>query len=293
MLLATRALALRRGLLQPPVATVVSRLYDEFSLVASFARPLPTALAQPLQRRRWLSAKSDIPPGARKGAAALSLTELRLVTREGSVGVMKPEEALKIAKERRMELIEVRSKASPPVWRLMPPPKEIEDDVEVVEEPVEQPTEAISSNISRTGDEYRVGDVVYRVPGDVVLIRRPPRPGKPPKPLKVKEVRLTDKIEPRDVETKADYALRFLTKGHVVKVIALNTGLECQTTQRPKAQTLVELICLRCDEIATSSGATAGGGQGGRMQRDTIGVVSATLTPKSKLEGNKRSPRKG
>jgi hypothetical protein len=29
------------------------------------------------------------------------------------------------------------------------------------------------------------------------------------------------------------------------------------------------------------------------MQRDTIGVVSATLTPKSKLEGNKRSPRKG
>jgi hypothetical protein len=119
MLLATRALALRRGLLQPPVATVVSRLYDEFSLVASFARPLPTALAQPLQRRRWLSAKSDIPPGDRKGAAALSLTELRLVTREGSVGVMKPEEALKIAKERQMELIEVSSKASPPVWRTL------------------------------------------------------------------------------------------------------------------------------------------------------------------------------
>jgi translation initiation factor IF-3 len=273
MLLATRALALRRGLLQPPVATVVSRLYNEFSLVASFARPLPTALAQPLQRRRWLSAKSDIPPGARKGAAALSLTELRLVTREGSVGVMKPEEALKIAKERQMELIEVSSKASPPVWRLMPPPEEIEDDVEAAEEPVEQPTPTAGE--------------------PPLLIRRPPRPGKPPKPLKVKEVRLTDKIEPRDVETKADYALRFLTKGHVVKVIALNTGLECQTTQRPKAQTLVELICLRCDEIATSSGATAGGGQGGRMQRDTIGVVSATLTPKSKLEGNKGSTRKG
>lgn len=228
------------------------------------SRLLPSTLPLPaaVLRRSLASAPAVAAPRPRKGAAALSLKELRLVSKEGSVGVMPPEEAVRIAEERGMELVEVSPRASPPVWRLVPPPDPAEEGV----------AEEVVVNEAPREPE--------------VLIRRKPRPGKPPKPLKVKEVRLTDKIDPRDAQTKAEYALKFLHKGHVVKVIALNTGQTCEATQRPKAQSLVELICETCAEVASASN-TQTGGQGGRMQRNTIGVVSATLTPLSKLEGKK------
>ena len=227
------------------------------SVASSLLPSLPAPRVLMLQQSRWLATP-------RKGEAALSLPELRLVTAKGSIGVMKPKEAMKIAKERDMELVEVSSSATPPVWRLMPPVSQEQQQAEA--------------------DELLKGSTM---PGGTSqqLIRRPARPGKDPKPLKVKEVRLTDKSEVNDVQTKANYANRFLKKGHIVKVIALNTGQVCQETNeanKPRAKTLVEFICAQCTELGSATAVVASSSQGGRMNRNTIGLVSATLTPKSK-----------
>ena len=187
----------------------------------------------------------------------------------GSIGIMTPEAALKLAKERSLDLVEVSSRASPPVWKLMAPPPPA--DVDAAAEPT--PSRAEPSR--RRAEE---------LPAEGTLIRRKPRPGKAAKPLKVKEVRLTDKSEMRDVQTKANNAIKFLTKGHVVKLIALNTGLMCAETQRSKALSFVQLITEQCNELATASGSRADSSVGGRGVRGQVGMVSVTLTPKSKAE---------
>ena len=183
---------------------------------------------------------------------------------EGSVGVMSPERALAMAEERGLLLVEVSPHASPPVWRLMPRPALDDAPPAESEPPPPQPAAA-----------------------EPVQLRRPPKPGKKGKPLKVKEVRLSDRCEPRDADTKAANALKFLRKGHVVKVMALNSGRVCDDEggggRRSMAEVLVARICADCAELATSggiTGRTSTDRPDGTHAKQALGIVAAVLTPK-------------
>jgi translation initiation factor IF-3 len=193
----------------------------------------------------------------------MSLKELRVVGTGGSIGVMEPKRALAIAKEQGLVLVEVSPSAQPPVWKLLeevPQPKQQQQQQQQQQQVQSQPAAG----------------------GAGASARRKARPGKPSKPLKVKEVRLTDRISDHDAQVKLANAIKFLTKGNVVKVIALNSGHECAETKRPRAYRLVEHIVEACKHLADSSGV-----QGGRLRRSTAGVdqtkllgeVSTMLTP--------------
>ena len=197
----------------------------------------------------------------RSGAAALSLKEMRVVGAEGSIGVMTPKQALALAAERKLHLVEVAPTASPPVWKLLA-------SLPVPEAPPEPMPEL--SGTRRQQDRQRAAANRQRAAA---------RPGKKEKPPKVKEVRLSDKCEvgaassrvplsvptqarsvppgiypshssllctasfrlaslprfssnalprctpqQRDAQIKTMNAIGFLKKGYIVRVIALNTG---------------------------------------------------------------------
>ena len=230
---------------------------DMFARVASAAwRRAPSAAPLAVGRlARGLA--------ARVGNAALQLPELRLVCERGTqLGVMAPTAALAVASERGLQLFEVAASASPPVWRLRSPPA------------------APSSERPPAAPSARAGSA-------------PPSPpprgkaAKPAKPLKVKEVRVTDRCDARDVETKVGNALRFLSKGHVVRLIALNTGRvdDEATAERGSTVSRAEAIVRRmgemCAEAATSSGVTGrtsvDGASEGRGR--SLGIVTLTLRP--------------
>ena len=205
----------------------------------------------------------------RSGAAALELSELRLVCDQGkALGVMAPQKALDIASERKLKLVEVAAAASPPVWRLM------------VEKEPEDP-EKVRQREQRQLEQERQQRIQSK---------------KPVKPPKQKEVRLADRCDPRDADTKAENAKKFLAKGHEVKVIALNTGRIDVASSKSMAEVLVQQICDKCAELATNGGifgrkqAEGGGG------RQIVGQVTATLSPRDgprRDPPTERTPRKG
>ena len=185
----------------------------------------------------------------RTGDAALKLKELHLVSEAGiSLGVMAPKEALAVARERDLTLTEVRAAAEPPVWKLM--------TAAALAPPV--PTPAPPTEKRRE---------------------------KAAKPPKEKELRLTDSIAPRDAEHKVATALKFLDKGHVVKVLVLNQGKrDPEDKEKALAVTIVEQVCKACEEVANvsdvqgSTGLRAAGET--NITRQILGPVFATLTPK-------------
>ena len=191
----------------------------------------------------------------------LSLTELRLVDNNKAIGIMTPQKALQIAKECEMTLVEVSPSAKPPVWKLLPS--------EVVKAESSQP--------------------VQRDKHAKTLIRRQAKPGKQPKALKVKEVRVRDNCDIRDLETKARAAQKFLAKGHVVKVVGLNAGRVDEETGKARAHVMVDYICDACASTATSSGA-AGKLQAGNQpgNKNILGIITSVLTPRkaSTLDGS-------
>ena len=198
----------------------------------------------------------------RTGKAALELKELRLIGDQGSMlGVMAPGEALSIAAERKLELVEVQAGAEPPVWKLI---------AAAVREPAAAQQQQQAQQQSAAA----------------------PRKEKPAKAPKEKEVRLTDSIAPRDTEHKIATALKFLEKGHVVKVLVLNQG-RVDKTDRKKALavSLVESVCKACEhaaKVGDVQGATGLRRDGETtITKQILGAVFATLTP---IEGAFRRP---
>ena len=242
-------------------ARVMSKLPTPWLVAARSALPRASSLCAALLAPASAAAASR--PGAarfvlrgfaakpRVGEAALALGELRLICDRGTqLGVMPPADALRVAAERELQLVEVAPSSKPPVWKLLAPKAACA---------AEPPPQA----------------------------KAKPKRAKPSKPLKVKEVRVTDSCEDRDLATKASNALRFLGKGHVVRLIALNTGRVDKARSAElgrkvgRAEVLVGQLSEACREASTSSGVTGrtsteGGGQANRV----LGVVTATLTPK-------------
>ena len=198
--------------------------------------------------------------GQRSGEAAMVLSQLRLIGDDGSqLGVMPPKEALAIANERSLVLMEVARAADPPVWKLMAAAD--------LEEAKPEPT-------SRQRD----------------------RRTKAAKPPKEKEVRLTDSISPRDAEHKIETALKFLDKGHVVRVLVLNQGKpDPEVSGKALAVSLVESVCAACEEVAKVGhiqGNTSLRAEGEtKLTRQFLGPVFATLVPKEGAFRNPPTPR--
>lgn len=126
----------------------------------------------------------------RTGTAALRVPNLRLVGVDGKpLGLMPGAQAIDIAAEQQVELVEVAANADPPVWKLR-----------VMKEPA--------------------------APGKK---REPivEKKKKPAKEKRMKEVRITDRCDERDAQIKGDFTSKLLQKGHAVRVFALNTGEMC------------------------------------------------------------------
>ena len=198
----------------------------------------------------------------RSGKDALAVAELRLISELGkALGVMPPKEAMAIAQQRDLALVEVQGSATPPVWRLKEKLVEPETPAELPPPPEQK--------------------------------RRDTKTAKPPKE---KEVRLTDSIAPRDAEHKVATALKFLAKGHVVKVLVLNQGKkDPKVAGKALAVTMVEQVCSACEEVAKASdimGATSLRASGETsLTRNIIGPVFATLTPKEGAYRQGPTPR--
>ena len=66
---------------------------------------------------------------------------------------------------------------------------------------------------------------------------------------RMKEVRISDRSERRDVEIKGAAAIKFLQKGFAVRVAALNTGRVDSASQKTMASRIVQDICDVCDVV--------------------------------------------
>ena len=107
-----------------PWRSVLRRLAESRADATPRLLPLPDCPRAAL--RVWRQAPGGgflsraLATAAHKGEAALKLPELRLVSEEGkALGVMPPNEAIAIAQQRRLALVEVAAGAEPPVWKLM------------------------------------------------------------------------------------------------------------------------------------------------------------------------------
>jgi translation initiation factor IF-3 len=216
----------------------------------------------------------------RAKSAALDLPQLRLICDRGtSLGVMPPEEALSIAKERKLELVQVSPSADPPVWKLFAAGASVgkSQDAAAQQQQQQRPQK---QQQQQQRDKKKSAESNH---GREKKAKLP----------KVKEVRLTDRCDARDTETKAANALKFLGKGHEVKIVALNTGRIDADRRVAMAQVLVEQICEACAEHATTSGVmgrtSTEGATGGSKQ--ILGIVSATLTPKGGASRGAPTPR--
>ena len=179
------------------------------------------------------------------------------------LGVMPPNEALSIASEQKLVLREVSPTAEPPVWKLFtdtPPSADNTADSGMQEPPKAAPKkEAV----------------------------------KKAKPPKIKEVRMTDKSDLRDADTKAMQAVRFIEKGHVVRVIALNTGRKDKESGNTRAQMLVERVLTACAELADHEGVSGKTKlSGAPTGKQILGRVEATLTPKGGPSRGEMTPRR-
>lgn len=212
---------------------------------------LSTAFGRAFARRTLpLARQLAKQAGPRSGKQALALPELRLVCEQGKqLGVLPPAEALSISQERKLHLIEVSASATPPVWRLF------------VEPPAapEPPPPPPPSN--RRG----------KVKGGK---------GKGAKEPRVKEVRLTDKCHEHDAQVKIRYAQQFLSKGRVVKVVALNTGKVDEAEKLSRAEVLVKQIIAGCDELGTSGQILGKTSTENAAGSGILGVVTVVITPR-------------
>uniref|UniRef100_A0A7S3B859 Translation initiation factor 3 N-terminal domain-containing protein n=2 Tax=Haptolina ericina TaxID=156174 RepID=A0A7S3B859_9EUKA len=195
--------------------------------------------------RRTLPGVRLLATAKRANEQALALPELRLVCDQGKqLGVMTPAKALEIAKERQLQLVEVKATATPTVWRLF---ASLEDESM---EPRSQAPDGPKGSWKKS---------------------------KKKKERKLKEVRMNDKLESRDLEVKLKLVKSFLAKDKVVKLVAVNTGRKDGSISR--AEALLLHIVEQCGEEAICSGIsgrrdTTGDG------RTILGVVATTLTPK-------------
>ena len=205
----------------------------------------------------------------RTGDDCLTLAQLRLVCEQGTqLGIMSPRDALAIANERQHALVEVSAAATPPVWRLR-----------------------LAASLASAPDASADGAVADGrrggSGGDKPERSSKKKAAKPSKEPKMKEVRLMDKCEPRDAQTKIATVRKFLAKGHVVRVFALNTGRVHADSGKAMAQVLVEDVCAACTEDATNTGIGGQTATATTTGKNILGVVASTLTPKG---GGGRGP---
>ena len=181
---------------------------------------------------------------ARKGKQALELEMLRLVDVNGKqLGLMPPQEALKLAAQNSQVLTEVAAKASPPVWRLLDQKiQEIKDD---------------------DSDTHHDQDKDNAKTAAAMNIARRSQLGKKPK---LKDVRFTDRCSDHDLKVKIEQIKKFLGKGYNVRVFA---GVTPDSGGRGKAEKLVEYLIEGTRESGKSNGMASSGT-----------VVSTVLEPK-------------
>ena len=197
----------------------------------------------PLLLRRSLAKAA----GPRVDEQALTLAQLRLICDQGKpMGIVLPQNALKLAQERSMQLKEVNPQAQPPVWRLF------ERKVEEQQQP--------------------------RKSKDPRRIKRPAH-----KPPKVKELRLMDKCMDHDVDVKINAARGHLLKGMVVKLMVVNTGRK-DDNGAMRSNAIAERFIEGCREAGSDGGISVSqrptAKDGSIMgPRGEIGTVSTTLTP--------------
>eukprot|EP00967_Tisochrysis_lutea_P057519 scaffold72937_cov38-Tisochrysis_lutea.AAC.4 len=223
-------------------------------------RQLPARLVGAAQPRFFAAGpKVHVPSGGRTDTQALEVAELRLIAANGSqLGVLKPQQALELAAQDGLRLVEVAPKASPPVWRLVP----AESIVATAPRRTEQ--EAISdAPLAQQSEDPEDAANKKRV----AAVKKRAALGKKPR---VKEVRLLDRCQEHDVSVKMKNALSFLGKGHVVKVTAAAAILPDGSQHTDRAQELVLRFVKECSSVANASGLARSGGH-----------ISTTLEPKA------------
>jgi len=118
----------------------------------------------------------------------ISVPEVRVINDEGeNFGVMTTSEALKLAQEQEMDLVEVFPKANPPVAKIT---------------------------------DY--GRMKYQK--EKYLHKQKARQKK----VEVKDIRLSPRISPHDLEMRLNQGIKFLEKGHKLKIEMILRGREKQ-----------------------------------------------------------------
>jgi len=206
------------------------------------------------------------------------------------IGVIASKEALAIAQERSLELIEVQGSADPPVWKLRTPKPGQQQQPKDAAIPASRLAAAAAMARPEEVEALQRQEALQRKDANKKESDR--RKRKPPKPPKEKEVRLTDSIAPRDVETKIQKAIKFLEKGHVVRVLVLNQGKrDPDEPSKAYAVTLVEQVTAELTDYAKISRVQGNTSlredDATKINRNIIGPVFATLTP---IQGAFRNP---
>src|SRR5947209_8905455 len=85
-----------------------------------FTRPKPTVAPKPKPgRHSRFSREMPVKNAGVRMNEQIRVPEIRLVDEEGVIGVMSPQDAMKLARERNVDLIEIAPTAKPPVCKLM------------------------------------------------------------------------------------------------------------------------------------------------------------------------------
>lgn len=218
-----------------------------------------------------MSRKLALPPLKPNFDGCGKTSSLRLIGDDGKmIGVMPGKDAVAIARERGLEVACVQGASDPPVWKLIAKPL---------------PPDPATLAASAEEKEEEAGEE----PG----AKRKKKKKEPlKKPPKMKEVRLTDSIAPRDAEHKIDKARGFLEKGHIVKVLVLNQGkVDPEDSRKALAVSLVEQVGEACKDVAQLSqvqGATGLRDEGEtNLTKQILGPCFLKLTP---LDGGSRQP---
>ena len=191
----------------------------------------------------------------RSSNADVKVPALRLICENGKqLGVMSYAEAKQVASKRSLQLFEVSSTSDPPVYKL---------------------------RAAEVAEKSLAAETVQAMPDKAAK-------KKPKKDKRLKEVRITDRCDPRDAETKMRTARKFLIKGHPVRLAALNSGRLNSTGDKTVAQVLVEDIASSCSDIAALgrlTGAVDLRAEPGTHSKNALGLVALMLTPKKSNDG--------
>ena len=207
--------------------------------------------------------KDAAPKGPREGEQALKLKELRLICDTGEqLGVVKPADALKLADERGLRLVEVAAASKPTVWKLMTAEQAVARQPPPPPEFVPPPTKKLKQKKTKKGKDRIVDG------------------------MRVKELRVTDKSEEHDVATRLKMAREFLAKGRIVKIVVLNTGrVDREGSGRMRAELVVERFEADLADAAAASDRIGFGAAreeapaAGAPAKNLLGVCGVTLTP--------------